>query len=329
MQLSTIWHGDYIASVSVSGAINWFDIKAPQAPKLVFEGTTENIKSFAVDRKNGRLYCGDTKGKLTEFDVKTGLGYWFKGGKGHEVKSIAAVGVSADGKTVVTAGFDDKLKISAPGHTWGNDSVSLGGQPVALAISPSDSGLVAVVLIQDKLVMVKDGKVASELNLGFKGASIDFSADGKKLIVGGSHKKVVVYDVRGSTASTSGVAMECERDVAIVNGSPDGKFWVALDKNRNVNFWDQKGTSLNIGWNFHSATIQCGAFSPSGRRYATGGADLNIIVWSDFKNFNPVRLKFEAHAQGVAHVGWLDENTIVSVGDDRVIKVWTIPEQQS
>jgi WD40 repeat protein len=262
---------------------------------------------------------------LTQWDVKTGLGYWYKGGKGHEGKNLTAIGVSADGKTVVSAGFDDRLKFSGADRVWGADSVSLGGQPVALAMSPVDSGLVAVILTQEKLVLVKDGKVASELTLGYRGMCLEFSADGKQIIVGGKHKKAVIYTVDGTTA-TPGLSLETDSSIGLVHGSPDGKFWVTVDKNRNITFWDQKGTSLNQGWGFHSSNIEGGAFSPSGRRYASSAADEFILIWNDFTTFNPQRLKIKAHPQGVAHVGWLEENTLASVGDDRVIKIWTIPE---
>jgi WD40 repeat protein len=325
MQMNTVWHNEHLLTVSLSGAMNWHDTKAPDHPKLVFEGTTDNIKSFGIDRANHRLYCGDTTGNLTQWDLKTGLGYWFTG-KGHEGKNLAALGVSHDGKVIVTAGYDDRLRIQGPDRKWGSAAVALGGQPVALAVSPIDSGLIAVILTQEKLVIVKNGNVASEQDLKYRGTCIDFTADGKKLIIGAKNKKATVYDFNGTKATPTSVVMECEREINAVHGSPDGKHFVTVDQSRNITFWDQKGTSLNIGWNHHSSTIESTAFSPSGRRFATGSADETIFVWSDFTQWNPMRLRIQAHPQGVAHLAWLDEHTLVSVGDDRIIKVWTVPD---
>ena len=104
-------------------------------------------------------------------------------------------------------------------------------------------------------------------------------------------------------------------------------------------------------WVFHQARVTALDWAPSSKRLASAAIDTNIYIWSVdqpnsrilIKNahLGPVRLSLALpalHADSGAHakplllshreqvnaVGWVDENTLVSAGQDAFIKTWAI-----
>jgi len=233
------------------------------------------------------------------------------------------------GKNVVSVGFDDKLRYNdIKGVTFGTDALALGAQPTALAAGKKDSSVIAVGLANSKLLYVKDGAIKSTLDLGYVPLSIDFSIDDKEIAVGGKDKKVHFYTV-GSDSFTKGREYkDSDKEVTHVTHRPDGSLLATIDKDRRLYFYNNEGKNLNpLGWEYHNATVTCGAWSPSGARYATGSVDETILVWSDFKTFkDEARLLIkDAHSQGVEFVAFWDENTLISVGSDRSTRIWDLP----
>jgi len=251
-------------------------------------------------------------------------------GKGHG-KNIKSVVVS--GKSLVSVGYDDKLRYNdLKDVTFGTDALALGGQPTALAAGRKDSSLIAVGLANSKLVFVKNGAIKSTLDLGYVPSSIDFSIDDKEIAVGGKDKKVHFYTV-GSDSFTKGREYkESDKEVTHVLHRPDGSLLATIDRDRRLYFYNAEGKNLNSGgWEYHSATVNCGAWSPSGARFATGSADETILIWSDFKTFkDEQRLHIkDAHSQGVEQIAFWDENTLISVGGDRSTRIWDLSSPSS
>jgi len=232
------------------------------------------------------------------------------------------------GKSLVSVGFDDKLRYNdIKDGTFGNDALAIGGQPSALATGKKDSSLIAVGLATSKLLFVKDGAIKSTLDLGYVPISIDFSIDDKEIAVGGKDKKVHFYTVGSGEFTKGREYKDSDKEVTHVLHRPDGSLLATIDKDKRLYFYNNEGKQLNSGgWEYHSATVSCGAWSPSGARFATGSADESIIVWSDFKTFKDEHrlLIKDAHSQGVECLAFWDENTLVSVGCDRSTRIWDL-----
>ena len=77
-------------------------------------------------------------------------------------------------------------------------------------------------------------------------------------------------------------------------------------------------------WGFHTAKVNCVAWSPDSNFVVSGGLDCSIIVWSIQQPEKHLILK-SAHVQSqITGVKWLDGNTVVSCGQDGNVKVWDI-----
>ncbi|PIO72282.1 WD domain, G-beta repeat protein [Teladorsagia circumcincta] len=78
-------------------------------------------------------------------------------------------------------------------------------------------------------------------------------------------------------------------------------------------------------WTFHTAKVNCVAWSPDNRHLATGGLDTNIIVWDlERSGEHPIIIR-GAHAMSpVNGLVFLNSDELLSVGQDANVKHWRI-----
>merc|ERR1711973_674194 len=108
--------------------------------------------------------------------------------------------------------------------------------------------------------------------------------------------------------------------------SPDGKYLVSADSNRkvtlfNAGFYDKPH---NKEWGFHTAKVNCVAWSPNSLFVASGGLDCSLIVWSVEKP-EKHKIQTSAHSQSQLNsVVWLDNQSIATCGQDGNVKIWDV-----
>lgn len=327
MLVGALWYKQYMVVAALSGALYYLDPENPSKPKLVVQGHKDNLTSMSVDRNNGVFYVSDISGKVAQWDAKTQMATWFTG-KGHE-KTVSGVSINSEATHLVTVGYDDKLRVSdVKALIHSTDATPLGGLPNWVATGKRDPKLAAVVLAQQKLVILRDGKVVSSIDLDFVPLSVAFNADDTEVAVSGKKAKLVWFALEKDTPVKKATTDVPEQNVNVVKYSPDGKLCASVDSGRRISIFDvdDKRTNRNpLGWTFHSSNVTDLSFSPSSDKLATVSADESIIVWTDLKNFTESRVKVElAHTSGVLRVGWLDDNTLVTIGSDRCIRFWDV-----
>jgi WD40 repeat protein len=168
------------------------------------------------------------------------------------------------------------------------------GRVTALAFSPDGTLLAGVSLHEEGLkpgaVKVWDvgtGKARRTFGAGMSElAGVAFSADGKKLAVGGGelyHGGIAVCAVetgkvewaKGDIATTSSVQ---------VAFSPDGKTLATTGdagtrKDPVVKLWDAASGEVRRELKGHRGGVGPVAFAPDGKTLATGGTDGSVILW--------------------------------------------------
>jgi WD40 repeat protein len=328
MQVSCLWHEDTMMSISLNGAINFLNPETPDVHNSL-HGCQSNIKALVVDAENGKVYTGELNGKVTSWDIKTNLGTWF-GGKAHDTMVCSLV---VNGGKLQVFSNDDKFRSYDIASLTSSDDkkqapVATGGAVVAIAQANTDLNTTALILAQQKIVLITDNKVATTVDLKYQPLCIAFSPDDKTLYVGGKNSLVKVYDVDITSGAITETESEYEGEdwVLHVCPNPDGQTLVVVDKKRSILHFDVATAALrnyDDPLTFHRGTIAGAAWSPDGSKLVTVAADSNIIVWYDGHSGH--RLLWEGHCQAIAKVAWIDNTTLVTAGDERALKTWTVP----
>ncbi|KAJ8679892.1 hypothetical protein QAD02_015679 [Eretmocerus hayati] len=319
-QVSCLWQGNYVLSVSLSGFINYLDVNNPLKPLRVIKGHNKPITVLTTSQDKSTIYTGSHDGYVTNWKSSTGENDRVQGqGHGNQVN-----GMKAAADVVYTAGIDDTLRsIDIATNSYENTSVMrLGSQPRGLDIY---NDLVVVAAVK-QLVVTKGGKKVSGLQINYDPSSVTINQENGDVAVGStSDNKVYVYALDG-TNLTSKTELEHLGPVTDVSYSPDNKYLVACDANRKVILYVAPEYKLahNKEWGFHSARVNCVAWNPESTMVASGSLDTTIIIWSVANPAKHTIIK-NAHSQSqITRLQWLDGETVVSVGQDCNTKIWRI-----
>lgn len=75
---------------------------------------------------------------------------------------------------------------------------------------------------------------------------------------------------------------------------------------------------------FHTARINCLAWSPDSKLVATGSLDTCVIIYEIGKPASSRRTIKGAHLGGVYGLTFIESETVVSSGEDSCVRVWTL-----
>lgn len=328
-QMGALWHGKHIVTLSLNGQLNYLDAANPSAPKLIVQGHKENITGAAYEAKSNLLWAADLSGRVARWDMATGAATWFTNTL---TKTVTGVAISSDGQRLATVSLDDKIRINETKEMkFSTTAIGLPGRPIAIAAANTNGNTFAVITESPSVVIIKDGVVGEALDLAFAPLGLAFSVDDSELAITGKANAFQLYSVNasGSVAVKGGLLEGPVRNVNAAAYSPDGAFVVAVDAHRRVSVYDKARTlKTTEGWQYHSSNVNDAVFSPNSKRLATCSMDESIIIYNDLTTFVPEKryTLSLAHTGGVARVFFTNDNTIVSVGMDRSIKLWEIPE---
>ena len=346
--------GDVPVTISLSGQITLLSASSDTIPAAdavhlgadrQLSGHRAAVATFAIDPATQTLYSGDTDGVICAWNLAAAravgrcrLGGGDEGGADSSLMDRVQGGaitsmVCVDG-TIVSCGWDDKIR-----HGTGKDlamerSVKLEAQPNAMA---KGTHLICCLTVKGALVL-KDDEIVSDgiISFPYNALSVCVSADDATVIVGGEDCKIHIYKVDMSDPSS----VVLKEDHVIENGhlkavhalelSHDGKMLASADV-RDVCVWsvDEGWTPLVAKgrWCFHTQRITCLAWSKDDAVLASGGNDDSIYLWSLSKKMKRVHYPF-AHRGGISALEFLDSSdnatTLVSAGSDACICQWDV-----
>jgi WD40 repeat protein len=208
----------------------------------------------------------------------------------HGTKDIWAVDFSADDKTLLTAGTDEK------GHSvrfWDRAT----GRPVGKPLRHS----------ADQRIW---------------GAA--FSPNDHLVVTAGADRVARFWDWR--TGGPRDAALPHQDEVTIVQFSPDGKAVLTGCRDGTVQLWDVM-TRKPIGPPvFHLGDITALAFRPDGRAFLTGSRDRSARLWH-MATRQP--LATFQHEGTVSAVALSPDGKTCLTGSEHELRLWRLPEELS
>jgi WD40 repeat protein len=127
-------------------------------------------------------------------------------------------------------------------------------------------------------------------------------------------------------------AHQIDFSVNAIAFSPDGAFFMTGSRDAMLNLYETRTLKLLETIPAHNYAIYDIAFHPSGGNFATASRDKTIKFWN-YERME-VLARFEgsdgkSHVNSVNRLSWLDDRTLLSAGDDRSIRVWSLDSDQS
>lgn len=319
-QVSCLWQGNHLLSVSLSGFINYLDVDNPAKPIRIIKGHNKPITVLTLSSDRSTIYTGSHDGYITNWNATTGENDRVQGhGHGNQIN-----GMKTAKNILYTVGIDDTLRsvdITTNAYTE-TCVVKLDSQPRGLDIY---NDIVVIVTVR-QITVTQDGRKISSVPIDYEPSSVSINQENGDVAVGAtSDNSIHVYTLSGTNLSPK-IQLEHLGSVTDVAYSPDSKYLVACDTNRKVVLYTVSEYKLahNREWGFHNARVNSVAWCPDSTMVASGSLDTTIIIWSVTNPAKHTIIK-NAHPQSqITRLVWLDEETLISVGQDCNTKIWRI-----
>lgn len=323
MQVGCLWQNDYILSVSLSGYINYLDRNNPTVPLRVIKGHNKPITGLTISTDKLTAYTGSSEGKMYSWNLNTYEPQLISG-KGHTNQVTDMV--YHDGE-VISCGMDDSVVFSSASDDTINDKVSMPSQPRALSVS--SDGLVAVACLQN-VVLLRDHNIVFSEKFDGELTCVSIHPANTHLIVGcggpSSDINLYTYQIENDTLTNKTEAYQGAADIRYcdLKFSPSGSFLAICDDKKNVTLLDSENYK-RIDYGVHNARVTCCAWSSSSEHLVSGALDSNMMVWPTQKMMQTQVKILGAHKTSIPNkVCWIDDNRLISVGHDSMLKSWTI-----
>ncbi|KAL1122926.1 hypothetical protein AAG570_003251, partial [Ranatra chinensis] len=318
-QVSCLWQGPHLLTVSLSGFISYLDVNNPEKPIRVVKGHNKPITVLTLSPDRKTIYTGSHDGFITSWCAETGHTERIEGtGHGNQMN-----GMRAEGGFLYTCGIDDSLKqVDMEKGAYTGVDIKLGAQPRGMDIK-GDTTVTGTV---KEVIVCQNNRKVSGLPVTYEPSCVSIHREEPFVAVGGAlDYKVHIYTLSGASLAEK---TTCDHLGAITDCSfsPDGQYLVACDANRKVILYRVPDFQLahNKEWGFHNARVNCVAWSPDSKQVASGSLDTTIIIWSVAFPAKHTIIK-NAHPQSqITRLVWLDDETLISVGQDCNTKIWTI-----
>ncbi|KAJ8493577.1 hypothetical protein OPV22_015298 [Ensete ventricosum] len=325
MLVGCLWQNDYLVIVSLGGTITIFSASDLEKSPVSFSGHMKSITSLVCLLQGGQkvFLSSSYDGIITRWIQGTGyVGKLVRKGSS-QIKCLAAIG-----EEIITSGFDNKVwRVPLNDDQCGDtEPIDVGSQPRGIAVAVQTE--LALVSIDSGVVMLQGLKVISETKLEYAVTTSAISPDGTEAVVGAEDGKLHIYSISGDTLTEEAVLEKHRGTITAICYSPDASMFASADSNREAVVWDRESREVKLkNMLYHTARINCLAWSPDNQLVATGSLDTSVIVYElDKPASNRITIK-GAHLGGVYGVAFGDENSLVSAGEDACVRVWKIEPQ--
>ena len=247
--------------------------------------------------------------------------------KGHS-GGTSAVAYSDDGRTMVTVGIDNQLKIWSVAANALMKSVAFGG---GSATTIAISGRRAATGHQDGRVIIWDidrAEIVATLRRNEAPIwSVAFAGDSNRVLAASHDYSVVYWDIK-SAGQPLHVFEGHESAAQSVAYTPTSGVIASGGADRTVRLWNAASLSAGRVLKGHRDYVVSLTFSPDGRMLASGSLDGTIRLWSPATG-NTIRT-LAGHKGRVSGLAFNPAGDLLaSSGDDGTLRLWEVKRGRS
>lgn len=322
MLVGCLWQNDFLVIVSLGGTISIFSANDLEKSPLQLSGHMKNVTALTVLNIDPKVILSSSyDGLIVKWIQGIGYGGKLQRKENSQIKCFAAIE-----EEIVTSGFDNKIwRVSLQGDQCGYaNSIDIGSQPKDLSVALHYPELV-LVSTDSGVVLLRGAEVVSTINLRFPVTASAIAPDGSEAIIGSQDGKLHVYSIRGDTLTEEAVLEKHRGAVSVIRYSPDVSMFASGDVNREAIVWDRVSREVKLkNMLYHTARINCLAWSPNNSMVATGSLDTCVIIYEIDKPASSRMTIKGAHLGGVYGLAFTDEHSVVSSGEDACVRVWRL-----
>jgi len=263
-----------------------------------YELPHEKIRKLFFSKDNKYMICSGSDGSFSIWDWKNknfskalSIGVHTKS-KEADLKRVYSAELSPDGKTLISAGWDGKIK------KW-----SWNGK-----------------------VLTEIGVVGSHDAQIWSGT---FSPDGHTYLSAGRDRVAKLWDVESFNLMNEYGSVQGEgehkSDVRSAVYSADGQVILTASRDKKIRFWEMESGDLIKEKQIHDNIVYDVAFSSDSTRFATVSADklINLCYFENFINESSRNRSDMLHDEPVEHFDVLDD-TLASAVSGGTVRLWDL-----
>ncbi|MBF0338749.1 MAG: hypothetical protein HQL05_13085 [Nitrospirae bacterium] len=262
-------------------------------------------------------------------DIRTFNGYSGQAGMsahGDEGYSeqVGSAAISADGRYVVSGGWDKTLKLWDISH--GMEMKAFKGHTSAVtSVAISPDGKYALSGSWDNTLGLWDITTATK-TATFKGhnshvSSVTIFPNGKYALSGSWDKTLRLWDI--STGKELRLFTGHSEPVTSLSISHDNKYALSGSWDKTLKLWNTTSGKMLRTFSDHSAAVTSVALSSDGRYALSGSWDKTLKLWDT--DSGKVLRTFSGHSAPVTSVALSSDNKyVLSAGSDKTLKLWDI-----
>jgi len=319
MQVGLAWGASGPISLSLNGALNFIN---PNDPKEITTIAGHNSPIYKVFYSNHtkRMYSIGSGETFIEWELGTPKSR-FVDGEGHK-GIICCAAVTSE--FAITASVDSQIRFSSLEKFEYDTKTKLKveGSPKDIYVASDESFI--LIGTAKGIATIKNKSIDKFYSLNYEVISVSLNPKDNSIVaVGGSDKKIRVYKIEGDKLKDIFIQKETAHRGSItkVKFSHDGKLLATSDSNREILVWNTEDWTVKYEeLVYHSASVTDLDWSSDSKYLASSSLDKCAIIW-DLEGKN--RIKNICHFTSVKSVAFIDDNTIVTAGDDYCLKTFS------